>query len=379
MIILILILIVILFIAIYPVIRDTIRRRRLVLPAYTEGLALLLEGDKTGAIDKFKQAVQRDSNNIDAYIRLGELFMEKGEMERAIQIHEALALRRNLDKIQEKKVYQYLGQDYLKSERWAKALPIFEELIKIDEKDLRNFEILLSLYEKTERWEQGEELLKKLARLQKNKRYLSNYYAELGKAISAKDTGKAMDYYRTALRFDRNCVPALIYQGDYYYAQHDFNQAIENWRAVLENNPQYNFLVRNRIETAYYDLGKYEEVIEVYEKLVSKNPNDPTLYTVLAQIYEKKEDIKSAIAVLARAPAAEQGGFLAQLNLIELEIKDGAIKKAEWILAQLIEQLQTETQHFRCEICHFESKRFEWQCPKCQNWESMRDFKIRRF
>jgi lipopolysaccharide biosynthesis regulator YciM len=379
MIILVIILIVILFIALYPALREVIRRRRIILPAYTEGLALLLEGNQSGAIDKFKQAIQRDSNNIDAYLRLSELYLTKGEIERTIQILEALALRRTLDKNQESKIFHSLGQVYLKTERWAKALTIFEELTKIDDKDLKNFEILLFLYERTERWEKCNELLKKLGKIQKDKKYLSFYYAELGKTISNKDPERALGYYRAALRFDRNSVPALIYLGEYYYAQGDINQAIENWRNVLQNNPQYYYLIRNRIEAAYYDLGKYEEMIEVYNKLTSKIPDDAMLYTALAQIYEKKEDVKSAIAILAKAPISDSKGFLAQLNLINLQIKDGAAKKAEWVLSQLIEQLQNESQNYRCGICGFESKQFQWQCPKCWNWESMIDFKIRRF
>ncbi|MFB0509925.1 MAG: tetratricopeptide repeat protein, partial [bacterium] len=169
MIFLVIILILILAIAIYPVVRDAIRRRRVILPAYTEGLALLLEGNKDGAIEKFKQAVQRDSNNIDAYLRLGDLYFEKGDIERAIQIHQGLTLRQTLDKKQEKKIYQSLGHSYLRLARFAKAISIFEELIEIDSKNLSNYETLLMLYEKTERWEEASALLKKLARMQRDK------------------------------------------------------------------------------------------------------------------------------------------------------------------------------------------------------------------
>jgi lipopolysaccharide biosynthesis regulator YciM len=374
MIILVIILFGILFIALYPVVRDAIRRRHVIMPAYTEGLAYLLEGKRNEAIEKFKQAVMRDSNNIDAYLRLGDLYFEKGEIERAIQIHEALSLRRTLDKNQGKKIYQSLGQDYLKSERLAKAVSIFEELIQIDDKDLKNYETLLMLYEKTDRWEESEKLLKRLTKVQKDKSRISYYYAELGKAISAKNPARGNEYYKVALRLDRNCVPALLYQGDYFYSHGEIKNAIDNWKTLLENSPQYNFLVRERIETAYYDLGKYEEVIDVYEKLINKIPGDPTLYTALARIYEKKEDTKSAISVLAKAPVSDSTGLLAQLNHIALQLKDGAVKKAEAILAQLIERVQSSAQHFRCNSCGYESKQFSWQCPKCHAWENFKKY-----
>ncbi|MDH5185751.1 MAG: tetratricopeptide repeat protein [candidate division WOR-3 bacterium] len=374
MIFLVIILILILAIAIYPVVRDAIRRRRVILPAYTEGLALLLEGNKDGAIEKFKQAVQRDSNNIDAYLRLGDLYFEKGDIERAIQIHQGLTLRQTLDKKQEKKIYQSLGHSYLRLARFAKAISIFEELIEIDSKNLSNYETLLMLYEKTERWEEASALLKKLARMQRDKTRISCYYAQLGRAISAKDPEQGMEYYRHALRLDRNCVPALLYQGDYFYARGETEAAIEDWKAILENSPKYNFLVRDRIETAYYDLGKYEEVIDVYKKLTDKIPDDLTLYTALARIYEKKEDTKSAIALLTKIPMSDQKEVLPQLSLALLQLKDGSSQKAEQTLDSLIEQLRTESYHFKCVNCGYESKELVWQCPECGTWESVRKY-----
>ncbi|MEO0114484.1 MAG: tetratricopeptide repeat protein [candidate division WOR-3 bacterium] len=371
---LIIILVIVLFIALYPVIRDALKRRKILMPAYTEGLTLLLEGKKELALEKFKQAVTQDSENIDAYLRLAELYFDSGAIERAIKILETLTLRRTLDKSQEKKIYQSLGQIYLKTERFAKALPIFEELVRIDEKDLTNFEILLRLYQKTERWDESERLLKKLASKPKDKKHLSYYYAELGKAVlaSQKDVQRALDYYKIALRYDSTSVPALIYQGDYYYANGEIEKAIENWKTVLSHNPQHFPLIQKRLETAYYDLGMYEEVIEVYENLIKKLPEDPNLYIALAKIYEKKEDLKQATAVLARAPVKGLNTLLAQMNLVLLELKQGAVKKSEWVLQQLIQQLDTQTENYRCRNCGYLSKQFEWQCPRCFAWETMK-------
>ncbi|MEO0084579.1 MAG: tetratricopeptide repeat protein, partial [candidate division WOR-3 bacterium] len=181
-----------------------------------------------------------------------------------------------------------------------------------------------------------------------------------------------LDYYKIALRYDSTSVPALIYQGDYYYANGEIEKAIENWKTVLSHNPQHFPLIQKRLETAYYDLGMYEEVIEVYENLIKKLPEDPNLYIALAKIYEKKEDLKQATAVLARAPVKGLNTLLAQMNLVLLELKQGAVKKSEWVLQQLIQQLDTQTENYRCRNCGYLSKQFEWQCPRCFAWETMK-------
>ena len=48
-------------------------------PPYIIGLRALVDGDEDTAIRELKNAVRIDSSNVDAYIRLGDLFRARGE------------------------------------------------------------------------------------------------------------------------------------------------------------------------------------------------------------------------------------------------------------------------------------------------------------
>jgi len=110
---LIIILLLVALIAIYPFIRDYVKRQKIPVASYTEALGLILDGKNAEAIEKLKETVNKDSNNIDAYLRLAELYTIKGDTERAAKIFERLTVRRNMSSKDEKKVYQNLADYYL--------------------------------------------------------------------------------------------------------------------------------------------------------------------------------------------------------------------------------------------------------------------------
>jgi lipopolysaccharide biosynthesis regulator YciM len=340
--ILILILILVAIIAIYPFIRDYVRRQKAPIATYTEGLCLLLDGKENEAIEKLKQAVAKDSNNVDAYLRLAELYSKKGETDRASKIFERLMLRRNLTSEQEKKVYQSLAGYYLKTDRLQRAITILEELVNLDANNAVHYESLLGLYCKTERWQDCEDLLKKLEKIQKDKEKLSEYYVEFGKKILARNPEESAKYFKQGLGFNRKSAEALIVLGDYYYNKREIDMAIKIWNELLEYYPNQSNLVRNRLEAAYYDLGQYEEIVNLYERLLKKAPDDIGLYFALAQIHAKKEEIDTAIKILNKIPVAKKKEALPQIALASLYLKHNDSNKARQVLDNLIEHLKQQ-------------------------------------
>jgi lipopolysaccharide assembly protein B len=343
MIFLILILIFVAIIAVYPVIRDYVKRKKAPIAAYTEGLSYLLDGKDEEAIASFKRTVVADSNNVDAYLRLAEIYTKKGDNERAAKIFERLTVRRNMMADDERKVYRNLANYYLRTDRIQRAITIFEELVNLERNNISNYENLLMLYSKTERWQDCDEILKKLEKLQNNKDKVSEYYVEYGKKLQVNNPDDAAKYFKQALAYNRKSITALITLGDYYYNKKETETAIKIWNELLEFFPERNGLVRNRLEIAYYDLGEYEEVVNLYEKLLKKVPEDIGLYFALSQIYAKKEDINIAIKILNKIPASKKKETLPQIALASFYLKQGEINKVKQVLDNLIESLKQQT------------------------------------
>ena len=340
---LILVILAVLVVALYPVVRDFLRKRRTAVPAYVEGLQAALDGRTVDAIARLKEAVGTDSDNVDAYIRLGDLFMQQGEVERAIKVHENLSLRRNLDKREEKKVLQALVRDYVKTDRKVKAISLLEELVHMDKSDAVSAERLAELYIETGAWDKCEEQLKELARHQAQRQRAARLHTEYGRAYPKDNPGAALAAFETALKLDPNSIPARLYLGDHHLSQGDTNAAIKTWSDILELAPEKNALVRDRLERAYFDAGKFEDVTTLYEKLLRKVPEDSGLVVALAEIYQKKEDLSSAIRLLERFAGKQTADVLPRVALATMYLDREETDRARAVLTEVLSALQPES------------------------------------
>ncbi len=340
---LILVIIAMLVVALYPVVRDFLRKRRTTVPAYVEGLQAALDGRRADAIVRFKEAVAADSENVDAYIRLGDLFMQQGEVERAIKVHENLSLRRNLDKRDEKQVLLALVRDYIQTDRKVKAISLLEELVHMDRSDAASAEKLAELYIETGAWDKCEGQLKELARHSSQRQRAARLYTEYGRAHPRDDPGAALAAFETALKLDPNSIETRLYLGDHHFAQGDTNAAIKTWNEILDVAPDKSALVRDRLERAYFDAGKFEDITTLYERLLRKVPDDTGLVVALAEIYQKKEDLSSAVRLLERVGSRHKGDILPRVILAAMYCDRGEYDRARQVLAEVVSALQSES------------------------------------
>jgi lipopolysaccharide assembly protein B len=340
---LILVILAVLVVALYPVVRDFLRKRRTAVPAYVEGLQAALDGRTADAIARLKEAVGTDSDNVDAYVRLGDLFMQQGEVERAIKVHENLSLRRNLDKRDEKKVLQALVRDYVKAGRKVKAISLLEELAHLDKADADSAEKLIELYIETGAWNKCEEQLKELARHQTQRQRSARLYTEYGRAYPKGNPGAALAAFETAIKLDPSSIPARLYLGDHQLNQGDINAAISTWSDILELAPEKSALVRDRLERAYFDAGKFENITNLYEKLLRKVPDDSGLVVALAEIYQKKEDLSSAIGLLERFAGRQKEDILPRVALATMYLDREENERARTVLGEVLAALQPES------------------------------------
>jgi len=297
---LIIILLALLVVALYPVVRDVIRRRRAAVPSYVEGLQLLLDGRSREAEERLRDAVEADTSNIDAYVRLGDLLIERGDIERGIRLHENLALRRNMTPPDERRVFRALVRDYLRTDRKARAIAMLEELVRSDPTDFESHAHLLGLYIETGAWDKCQEMLKPLTKSGMDRGRAAALYAEFGRAYAQVNPKAAEQWLNDALRLDRNSLAARVYLGDVSMARGDVEAAIKTWTELLDHAPERNALVRARLERAYYESGRYDDITQLYERLLRRVPEDVGLALSLALIYDKKEDPAGAVRLLQR-------------------------------------------------------------------------------
>jgi lipopolysaccharide biosynthesis regulator YciM len=396
-----LLLIVILAGIIYLLYREYRHSRTPKLPAYTEALTDLLDGRKDAAYAKLKETVNRDSDNVDAYLRLAGLMMERGQNDRAGRIYQMLGVRRNLATPDRQKILLALAREHLRANRVNKAISVLEQMSELDPRDITSREILLFIYAQNDRWDDVMPVLDGLVKLQKDRHKAALYCTEIGARICVQQPETAARCFEQALQLDSKLMPAIIYTGDALYLQGKMNAAVDKWKEVLGQKPELSFMVLDRLEKAFYEAGRYEDMVKVYEDLLRKSevrgqrsepgiltsaisnltsavpsPQSPvfvdmSLYVALARIYAKKGDIAKAQSVLGRLPPEKRSTIPVRLMAADLRLNQGSIEETRLELARIEDQLARD--RFRCSRCGFAAEGdYAWHCPQCGAWESFK-------
>ena len=108
------------------------RRKSKVKDLYAEGLDLLITGRRKSAYKNFKDIIQKDSDNIKAYLRLGQVLREGGNPVQALKIHRGLMHRRNLTHYEQIELHKNLALDYYSSGNLDAAIQELLSLLKIE-------------------------------------------------------------------------------------------------------------------------------------------------------------------------------------------------------------------------------------------------------
>jgi lipopolysaccharide biosynthesis regulator YciM len=342
---------------------------------YIDALKALVEGDEKIAFQRFKQAVTEDTENVDAYLKLGDLFRKRGQLDKALQVHNELTLRYGLSEEVRLEVLKSLAEDYLLAKDWEKAVSILNDILKSDNRNLWAKRKLLACQEEISSWEEALRIREELSkdRLEKEKNYpiLALYKVHQGNELASRgEYHRARLLYKEALHYDEKCVPAYIHLGEAYISDRRPEEAIVYWKKLLEIVPQHGYLIYDRLEEVLFELGSYNEMAEIYDRLLKDNPKDIKALHALATIYEKMGRLEQAKQSYKRILEIDSNYLPAQLSLIKIYQETSQLSKAKNCLEELSARQGKKGELFVCSKCGHKSEEPLWRCPDCKEWNS---------
>jgi lipopolysaccharide biosynthesis regulator YciM len=350
------------------------KERRKVSPKlYIDALKALLAGEEKLAFQRFKDVARGDPNNVDAYLKLGDLLRKRKKFDKALQIHKELTLRPSLSTEERSEVWKSLAEDYIASNNHEKAISLLEDLRKTNEDDNWVNHKLILEYEEKQRWEEAFELKKKLSRHKDDEanKVLALYKVFSGRFWADKDElHKARVAYKEALNYDETCIPAYIYLGEAYYRDERLEDAVEYWKKLLEVVPSAGYLIFDKLEKGLFELGQYGEMEEIYERILSEDPKNIYALFSFAKIYEKKGMNELAVEKYKQILDIDPGFLSAKLSLAKLYQEEGWNEKSMDLLEGLIESLPPARKEFLCNQCRYKSTQPLWKCPQCGKFSS---------
>ena len=353
-------------------IRHVMTESRSVPASYFKGLNFLLNEQPDKAIEAFIEVVKVDSDTVDLHFALGGLFRKRGEVERAIRMHENLVARDDLTPERQFKALSELGQDYLKAGLLDRAEEIFDRL-QVGDLAGQARQFLLEIYVQEKDWNKAVTAARELSKISSQPYHveIGHYLCELANQAYLHDQiDTARSYLNEALAANRDCVRANVLLGDIAASLNDHNAAITAWRRVESQSIDHLSLVTDRIMSSYRELDRESDGLVYLRGALARLPSFELFNTVFAgtlKLYGAQAAYQLAQDELQHNPSLRGlDRFLeAELMIVPME------RQAEVQLVQRVVQRYSKNQSvYQCEHCGFKARNFFWHCPACSRWDS---------
>ncbi|MBV4366946.1 lipopolysaccharide assembly protein LapB [Erwinia sp. BNK-24-b] len=343
---------------------------------YVAGVNFLLSNQQDKAVDLFLDMLKEDSGTVEAHLTLGNLFRSRGEVDRAIRIHQALMESASLTYDQRLLAIQQLGRDYMAAGFYDRAEEMFSQLT--DETDFRisALQQLLLIHQATSDWPKAIEVAERLVKLGKEKQRMeiAHFYCELAlQAMGSDDLDRAMGLLKKGEAADRQSARVSIMMGRIHMAKGEYAKAVEFLQRVIEQDKELVSETLEMLETCYQQLQQPQAWAEYLQRCVEENTGAVAeLY--LSDIIEHDEGGEVAQLYinrqLQRHPTMRVFHRLMDYHLHEAE--DGRAKESLMVLRDMVgEQIRTKPR-YRCHKCGFTAHALYWHCPSCRAWSSVK-------
>jgi lipopolysaccharide biosynthesis regulator YciM len=355
--------------------RDSVMRKVNLPRDYLVGLNFLLNEEPDKAVDVFIKMLEVDSSTVETHLAVGKLFRRRGEVDRAIRIHQNLIARPQLDKIYREQSLFELGQDYLSVGVLDRAERIFLEVVAIKEYSVAALRALLDIYQQEKAWENAIQTASKLASVTRKSMQpvIAHYYCELAETLQAKGQNEqAHQHLKQALDADSQCVRASLLLAARDMDKGDYKTALRSLERIKDQDPNYLSEAIDALASCYEKLNEEEKLVSYLMRVLDEYPKIPVVLILSERIRQWKGDKVAANFVadyLRRYPSLS--GLHLFINLY-ISNAEGRAREDLLILQGLTHKLLADKPEYQCESCGFSGKSLHWQCPGCKQWSSVK-------
>lgn len=342
--------------------------------AFFQGIQYMLSNDTDHAIEQFTKSVQINSDTVETYIALSNLYRSKGDFETALRIRQGIILRPNLDKDIRLRAILDLGSDYRKGGFLQRAISTFKEVLNNDPNNIEALDQIGRIYEDVHDWDNAFKTKQIISRLVKGeyKNVLAHYQTELGKIQEKNnDNEGAEKAFKKAVSIWNKCIDAYLHLGDIYFKRKEYKRALTAWKKVADIEPQFTFLAYQRLEKAFSDIINIKYIEDFLFESTHKDSHGFNHLSLAKYLYNRGE-INAAIDKLHEAITLFPSFLDARKFMGEILLKEGRDEEALEAYRELLSKLDFPYLKFQCRNCGFMPDKLVWKCPQCQKWDTIK-------
>ncbi len=359
--------------------RDMQRKQAKPIPQhYLQGINYLLNEQPDKAIDLFVNAVDLDADAVETYIVLGNMLRRRGEVERAIRLHQNLIARLDLDDQTKADALLELARDYLKSGLFDRAENLLNGVLETGSHQLEALQHLREIYEQEKEWEKAIRIARNIERAGggAQEHLIAHYYCELAETALAHagetDPEQVVQYARKALSFNRDCARAHIMLGNLALTQDDSHAAVRHYREAYQKQPAFAPHIIRLLQQAYQKQGN----MGGFRQFLHQARTQPhALFPMLSLVESLRQGGDNGLTeVFESAFQSNPSSIVLLRDYIEaiMENRVAADQTSMRRILSTLDQFLANQPTYECSECQFQAHRHFWQCPSCQHWDTIR-------
>ena len=321
---------------------------------YAEGLDMLIMGKRKKAYKNFKLIIEKDSNNVKAYLYLGQVVRDGGNPKKALDIHQPLLYRKDLNNYDKVELYKNISLDYYRMDNSDQSINFAKKILTVEKFNEWSINHLIRLYKNIDDWANATEYLKMLFEISKNMNYtkLALYKIQEGRVLlKNNDFNLSRDAFEEALNLNSNLNICYYFIGNafadesnYIYdsaveleqetesslekneqsqklkvdAENILAKAITMWGHFIESMPEYSWMILPTLKDALQALHRYDDIEKLLIQSENKNENNLDIVSHLADFYANKGDIDKALKTINKALEKNKDSLIAQLKKLKI-------------------------------------------------------------
>lgn len=350
------------------------------LDRYLEGVRYLLDDQTDRALQAFIEVVEVDHETFETHLIIGRLFRRRGEVDRAIRIHQNLAARPALTDAQRAQATYEMGRDFLLAGVLDRAEVVFRELMDSPTVGNRALEDLRNVYETQRDWARAIEIGLQVRDQEGSSAALriAHYECELAlERLEEDQTELALEHADRAMDLCPGLSRALLLRATVAERNGDIPLSIRLEREAVERTPALATLVVPKLERLYLnsDMPQASNRLEATLRALANEKNITVASIALMRLYRRSNRLDEALTqlhrILAQRPVPTSGlleavrwmKILPAVHTYSGEF--AAFEKA------LMDQLRSQPL-YQCSNCGYQGRAHVWQCPSCRRWDTLR-------
>jgi lipopolysaccharide biosynthesis regulator YciM len=353
---------------------QTGRRVSRLSKTYFRGLNYLLNEQPDKAIELFLQLAEADKDTVETQFSLGYLFRRRGEVDRAIRLHQNLISRPGLSEEQKKYAALELGEDYMRAGLLDRAETLFSDLVQMSVSVPQALRHLISIYQAERDWDKaiGHARSYEAATGEPMGPIIAQFHCELAEQARLQgDHDGARSHIGDAYAADPHSTRAGILEGQIELAAGNDSAAIRAFERVARQDVDYLPEVLKPLLGAYQRGQDTSRARAFLAEMIERYPGFAPVQA-LSRILQDEEGVDVARKFVAKQ-VRQRPSVRGQASLIELTMETPDEASSTLVtLKQISDQLLVRSPAYRCGRCGFGARAHHWQCPSCKNWGTIK-------